>query len=118
MQGKKIGEIHYDINYDSIWILVLWVTFIFIVLLICIVAIVSNEYGLLFKGIKRSQYILLGNDNEEETRNLQMGIWNPELASRYVWRTSGTLSAPISLLEYNFSLSVTSFLPGYFFPES
>lgn len=109
--------------------------FCFFVLLICIISILSNEYGLFFKGIKRRQYILLGRRNKKRTQKSQnvctkiqlqrnyhnmvykceAGISNLILVNRHIWKTPGIIPASISQFEYDFSLPVTSFLPGYLF---
>lgn len=109
--------------------------FCFFVLLSCIISILSNEYGLFFKGLKRRQHILLGNRNKKRTQTSQnvcakiqlqrnyhntvykckVGISNLILANRHIWKTPGILPASLSQCEYNFSLPVTSFLPGYLF---
>ena len=59
MQGKRLGKLHYNDNYDSIWVMFHeWS--VFIILFIGIVSVLSNEDRLLFKGNKKKTIHSIG----------------------------------------------------------
>lgn len=105
---KQLGETHYNVNYDSIWVATLWAIFVFFVLLICIVLILSNEYGLLLKEIKGDNIFYWETIMKKEPRDLKMEIRNVVFVNMCIWKTPGILPAAMSPFEYNFSLRVAT----------
>lgn len=50
MQGKRLGKLHYNVNYWFCLGYVSWMISVFIILLIGIASVLSNDDGWLFKG--------------------------------------------------------------------